>query len=77
MTAARWFWTDEGMEPNEEGEYVLAVSYEGLQRQLTERDARIMELEAAIDKLAQCKGRYHTEANFKALIEVRNKSLHK
>ena len=39
--------------------------------------ARIAELEAAIDKLAQCKGRYHTEANFKALIEVRNKSLHK
>lgn len=38
---------------------------------------RIAELEATIDKLAQCKGRYHTEANFKALIEVRNKSLHK
>lgn len=38
---------------------------------------RIAELEAAIDKLAQCKGRFHTEANFKALIEVRNKSLHK
>jgi hypothetical protein len=39
--------------------------------------ARITELEAAIDKLAQCKGRYHTEANYKALIEVCNKSLHK
>lgn len=38
---------------------------------------RIAELEAAIDKLAQCKGRFHPEANFKALIEVRNKSLHK
>jgi hypothetical protein len=38
---------------------------------------RIAELEAAIDKLAQCKGRYHTEANYKALIEVRNKTLHK
>lgn len=38
---------------------------------------RIAELEAAIDKLAQCKGRFHTEASFKALIEVRNKSLHK
>lgn len=42
-----------------------------------ERMDRIAELEAAIDKLAQCKGRFHTEANFKALIEVRNKSLHK
>lgn len=39
--------------------------------------ARIAELEAAIDKLIQCKGRYHTEANFKALIEVHNKTLHK
>lgn len=38
---------------------------------------RIAELEAAIDKLAQCKGRFHTEANFKALTEVRNKNLHK
>lgn len=38
---------------------------------------RIAELEAAIDKLAQCKGRFHTEANFKALIAVREKNLHK
>lgn len=47
------------------------------QDDLTKAKARIAELEAAIDKLAQCKGRYHTEANFKALIAVRNKSLHK
>lgn len=38
---------------------------------------RIAELEAAIDKLAAGKGRYHTEANYLALVEVRNKSLHK
>lgn len=44
---------------------------------LAKRDARIAELEGAIDKLAQCKGRYHTEANFKALIAVREKNLHK
>ena len=48
-----------------------------LRQAVEQRDARIAELEAAIDKLAQCKGRFHTEANFKALIEVRNKSLHK
>ena len=47
------------------------------QNMLDEANARIAELEAAIDKLAQCKGRFHTEANYKALIEVRNKSLHK
>lgn len=46
-------------------------------RAFIERGRRNIELEAAIDKLAQCKGRFHTEANFKALIEVRNKSLHK
>lgn len=44
---------------------------------LARRDARIAELEAAIDKLTQCKGRFHTEANFKALIAVREKNLHK
>ena len=44
---------------------------------LAEAQARIAELEAAIDKLAQCKGRFHTEVNYKALIEVRNKILHK
>lgn len=36
-------------------------------------EARRLELESAIDKLAECKGRYHTEANFKALMAVRNK----
>ena len=36
--------------------------------------ARIAELEGAIDKLAACKGRFHTEANFKALIDVRGKN---
>jgi hypothetical protein len=36
---------------------------------------RIAELEAAIDKLAACKGRFHTEASFKALIAVRGKVL--
>lgn len=40
-----------------------------------ERMDRIAELEGAIDKLAQCKGRYHTEANFKALIAVREKKV--
>lgn len=44
---------------------------------LVRAHCRSAELEAAIDKLAQCKGRFHTEANFKALMEVRNKSLHK
>lgn len=44
---------------------------------IAQRDARIAELEAAIDKLAAGKGRYHTEANYLALIAVRNKSLHK
>ena len=44
---------------------------------IAQRDARIAELEAAIDKLAQCKGRFHTETNFNALIEVADKSLHK
>ena len=44
---------------------------------IAQRDTRIAELEAAIDKLAQCKGRFHTEANFKALIAVREKNLHK
>ncbi len=34
---------------------------------------RIAELEAAIDKLAAGKGRYHTGANFKELIAVREK----
>lgn len=48
------------------------VSVFGLGR-VVDRDARIAELEAAIDKLAQCKGRSRTEANYKALIEVRNK----
>lgn len=41
-------------------------------KSLAQRDARIAELEAAIDNLAKCKGRFHTESNFKALIEVRN-----
>lgn len=40
-------------------------------------EKRIAELEAAIDKLAAGKGRYHTEANYMALIAVRNKNLHK
>lgn len=44
-----------------------------LNGEIAQRDARIAELEAAIDKLAQCKGRFHTEANFKALMAVRNK----
>lgn len=48
-----------------------------LAEQIADQQARIAELEAAIDKLDQCKGRYHAEANYKALIEVRNKSLHK
>jgi hypothetical protein len=34
-------------------------------------EARVAELSAAIDKLAACKGRYHTEANFKELLAVR------
>lgn len=38
-------------------------------------NARIAELEGAIDKLAECKGRFHTEASFKALIEVRGKKV--
>ena len=49
MTAARWFWTDEGMEPNEDGEYVLAVSYVNLQRQLAERDKEIANLRARLE----------------------------
>lgn len=40
-----------------------------------ERMERIAELEGAIDKLAACKGRFHTEANFKALIAVREKKV--
>ena len=52
------------------------VSVYGLGR-VIDRDVRIAELEAAIDKLAQCKGRFHTEANFKALVAVREKNLHK
>lgn len=40
-----------------------------------ERMARIAALEGAIDKLATCKGRFHTEANFKALMQVRDKQV--
>ena len=40
-----------------------------------ERMQRIAELEGAIDKLAACKGRFHTEANFKALMQVREKQV--
>lgn len=53
------------------------VEQSAQRKSLAQRDARIAELEAAIDNLAKCKGRFHTEANFKALIEVRNKNLHK
>lgn len=67
----RWKPTgDGGMEPSPTGAWVRV-------QEIAQRDARITELEAAFDKLAQCKGRYHTEANFKVLIEVRNKTLHK
>lgn len=49
-----------------------------MERELTRRDARIAELEAAIDKLAhKGGGSYINVADYKALIEVRNKSLHK
>jgi len=60
-----------------EQQEIISEGIRTLERTLDARAVRIAELEAAIDKLAQCKGRYHTEANFKALIEVRNKSLHK
>ena len=46
-----------------------------LRQAVEQRDTRIAELEAAIDKLESTS--FCTEANFKALIEVRNKSLHK
>ena len=63
----RYDHTDGGMDMEPDGEYV----------RYDEAAARIAELESAIDKLAQCKGRFHTEANFKALIAVREKNLHK
>ena len=71
---ARYDHADGGMDATPDGDY---VDFEDLVLALMAQDKRIAELEAAIDKLAQCKGRFHTEANFKALIEVRNKSLHK
>ena len=39
--SARWFWTDEGMEPNENGEYVLAVSYARIEVELAELEKQL------------------------------------
>ena len=54
---------------------MVAIAAEQLRAALAHKDARIAELEGAIDKLAACKGRFHTEANFKALINVRGKKV--
>jgi len=76
------------MNERAEGDWIYYADHRKVVTDLTSRaleagqktqqaNARIAELEAAIDKLDQCKGRYHTEAKYKALIEVRNKTLHK
>lgn len=54
---------------------MVAIAAEQLRAALAHKDARIAELEGAIDKLAACKGRFHTEANFKALMQVRDKQV--
>lgn len=53
----------------------VAIAAEQLSAALAQYAARIADLEGAIDKLAACKGRFHSEANFKALIDVRGKKV--
>lgn len=57
--------------PKNRTEYDVPLGRVDQSKELAAARARIAQLEAAIDKLAACKGRYHTEANFKELLAVR------